>query len=455
MVFSFVVRYCLLSYASVLLTTTAVAQVFPGSDFVGVSFPTTASIQRFVAHNNTFFALTSSGAFQTNNGGQDWREIIINGHKIQAINSFNNHLYACTDSTSYFVSLDNASTWLPSIIQMAEHFVTSSGAILKIKNSKLLRSTDAGISWSVLFDRDYINSIAIFQSKIHLAKIAPGLPGYRDTSGCFISSDDGNSWLPMAVQRHFIGYVNPIMLTSFAGTSNTTLFASTFGWAHILGTYCGVSRSPGLYRLTDSAWELVSPKIQLDKIYSYGNILFGLSKAECNDGWTNGGVFISSNGIDWQSIQQRQVLGTFLEWCSSCFDPYIAGFDNNGIVYVGASQIAYSGPPLFRADRQAILLRSLKSITTSVAASNNEQSVIIAPNPASSSVVIQGKAEHTGVVTIRLVNSVGAVVLAERITVSEGATYYRNVDIQHLPAGMYIVEAEENNQKTSRKLVKQ
>ena len=41
---------------------------------------------------------------------------------------------------------------------------------------------------------------------------------------------------------------------------------------------------------------------------------------------------ISRNGLDWQPIQQKSAIGTYKEWCSSCFDPYAAGFDNNGIV---------------------------------------------------------------------------------------------------------------------------
>ncbi len=131
------------------------------------------------------------------------------------------------------------------------------------------------------------------------------------------------------------------------------------------------------------------------------------------------------------------------------------GVSNDGIVFISGQRIVTTGPPTFATTQQAILLRSLNSIPTTVAASNDEQSVVIAPNPASTNVIIQGKAEHTGVVTVRLYNSAGVVVLVERITVSEGAEYYRSLDIQHLPAGMYIVEAEENKQKTSRKLMKQ
>ncbi len=97
----------------------------------------------------------------------------------------------------------------------------------------------------------------------------------------------------------------------------------------------------------------------------------------------------------------------------------------------------------------------LASIPTTVALSNDIQSVIISPNPVSTSIQIHGKAELTGVVTVRLINAAGVEVLAERLTVSEGAAYSRIVDIRHLSAGMYIVEVEEGSHKTARKLLKQ
>jgi hypothetical protein len=86
--------------------------------------------------------------------------------------------------------------------------------------------------------------------------------------------------------------------------------------------------------------------------------------------------------------------------------------------------------------------------------------VIISPNPASSNVTIQGKAEHTGIVTVRLANSIGETLLIKRISVNEKIPYQYNLDIQQIPVGMYLVEVEENNfefksSKTTRKLVKQ
>ncbi|MFK0731552.1 MAG: WD40/YVTN/BNR-like repeat-containing protein, partial [Gloeotrichia echinulata HAB0833] len=308
----------------------------PG-DLVGVSFPTTATIQRFVAHNSTFFALTVAGAYQTNNGGQNWREVTINGQQLQALNSYNKLLYARVDSSNYFVSSDNATTWSPSTIKMAEHFVVSSTAIFKIANVGVQRSTDGGISWEIV-PIGGVNDIIVFQEKVYTTSFG----------SCFVSSDNGNSWQTVSVRRHPFGTL--VSLTSISNITNSILVASSFNRGPIVGTYCSSPRSPGLYRLRNDAWEFESYQTQLDKVYSFGTILLGLSKAECNDGWTNGGLFTSRNGTDWQPIVQR-AIGTYKEWCSSCFDPYAAGFDNNGLVYIAARQISYSGPPTFRTER--------------------------------------------------------------------------------------------------------
>lgn len=100
-------------------------------------------------------------------------------------------------------------------------------------------------------------------------------------------------------------------------------------------------------------------------------------------------------------------------------------------------------------------LRTLAFTPTSVAASPDEPTVTISPNPAATNVVIQGQAQKAGVAVVTLLNSVGGIVLQERITVSEGAPYYRDVDVRHLASGMYIVQVEENGQKAARKLIKQ
>lgn len=100
-------------------------------------------------------------------------------------------------------------------------------------------------------------------------------------------------------------------------------------------------------------------------------------------------------------------------------------------------------------------LRTLAFTPTSVAASPDEPTVTISPNPAATNVIVQGQAQRMGTSVITLLNSVGAVVLQERITVTEGAPYYRDVDVRHLAPGMYIVEVEENKRKAARKLMKQ
>ena len=81
--------------------------------------------------------------------------------------------------------------------------------------------------------------------------------------------------------------------------------------------------------------------------------------------------------------------------------------------------------------------------------------MIVSPNPVSSSIQIQGKAETSGTIVMRMINSAGHEVLAERFSVSEGVTYSRFVDIYHLPPGMYIVEVQEGSNKTSKKVLKQ
>jgi hypothetical protein len=110
---------------------------------------------------------------------------------------------------------------------------------------------------------------------------------------------------------------------------------------------------------------------------------------------------------------------------------------------------------LFRPQEATFNLRTLAFTPTSVAASPDEPTVTISPNPAATNVVIQGQAQKAGVAVVTLLNSVGGIVLQERITVSEGAPYYRDVDVRHLAPGMYIVQVEENGQKATRKLIKQ
>lgn len=322
----FVLLFC----AVALCNTRVIAQTFSG-DFVGVSFPTTASIQGFVAHNNAFFALTTAGVFQTDNGGQSWREVVINGQKTQAINSFNNRLYARTDSTSYFVSSDDANTWLPSTIQMAERFVVSSGAILKIKNAKLLRSTDAGVSWSVLFDGDYISDMVVFQSKIYLAKTAPGSPGYRDTTGCFVSSDHGISWKQLTIKPSQVFSFENTYFRAFSILPNNTLVATVMPRRISVGTYCSMPRSQDFYRLKDSIWEPIKSGLprfsEPDEIYVYGKNILVLGWGQCNDSeWSNGGLFTSFDASTWNPV----VIGNvgFQERCNDCINPSRLGTRN-------------------------------------------------------------------------------------------------------------------------------
>jgi photosystem II stability/assembly factor-like uncharacterized protein len=440
--------------------TIADAQVFPNG-FSSVSVPTTASIQRFIAHNTTFFALTSSGVFQTNTSGQDWRQVSINGQNVQILNSFNNRLYARVDSNVYFVSIDNAATWSPSPVQLAEYAVSSSSALLKIKNGQLQRSTDAGITWSGIFTNDVVSDVVVFQSKFYVAKT--GRMFEKERSGCFVSSDGGISWQQLVIQESVNRFDNPLFLRGFCILPNNTLVATVNLPRVLVSTYCSSPRSRNFYRLKDSVWESISSGISRftkpDEIYVYGKNILALGWGECNDSqWSNGGLFTSFDAEMWNPTSLG--WGAFTAPCNDCIAPTTIGVSNEGIVFIAGERILDSGPPALKTTRQPVLLRSVSSIATSVATDYDRQSVIISPNPASSNVTIQGKAEHTGIVTVRLANSIGETLLIKRISVNEKIPYQYNLDIQQIPVGMYLVEVEENNfefksSKTTRKLVKQ
>lgn len=404
------------------------AQTFP-RDIIGVAFPTTATIQRFVAHNTSFFALTANQTFQTNDGGQTWREVLVNGQSIQVLNTFNNRLYARLDSSSYFSSADDGRTWLSSNIKLAEYFVASSSAIFKINSGLVFRSVDGGISWVTMpLDRGIVD-IAIFREKIFVV-------GLNRMS--FFSANNGDSWSLAPIQQ------NPRInssLISLASLGQSTMVAGSLHIGPVVGTYCGLPRSPALYRLKDTSWEIASLQVQLDKVYSYGNVLLGLSRAECNDGWSNGGIFTSRDGINWQAVEQKHAIGTYKEWCSFCTDPYLAGFDNNGVVYIAARQITYSGPPLPRIiSVQPVLLRSLVSITTHVSQQNDAQSSLnIAPNPVSNFASLSVNLVSASEVQYEIWNVLGHLVhSSSKQFLAQGAGIIP-IATDALPNGVYMV----------------
>jgi hypothetical protein len=422
--------------------------------FVRISFPTTATITRFVAHSNTFFAITSDGVFQTNSSGQNWQKVSINGQYIQTINSFNNRLYTRIDS-NYLVSNDNAVSWLPSAVKMADYYIVSSSAIFKIVDSQLHRSMDGGITWSLTFSERPVINLIVFRSKVYISTESTPVDRADNIRGCFVSTNNGDTW-----QRSIIKSSNsifgPVSFSSFTLLPDSTLIAITLPSRFVVGTYCTTPRSQGLYRLNDTLWEPITPLLQANIVQTFGKNILAVGIAGCNDmQWTNGGLFISRDAQNWNPVPLG--WGAFNMYCNDCIAPSVVGVANDGIVYIVASRILAGGPPTFRVERQAVLLRSLSSITTSVQ-QNEVQSVenlTISPNPTATNVVIQGQAQKAGVAVVTLLNSVGGIVLQERITVSEGAPYYRDVDVRHLAPGMYIVQVEENGQKATRKLIKQ
>lgn len=97
----------------------------------------------------------------------------------------------------------------------------------------------------------------------------------------------------------------------------------------------------------------------------------------------------------------------------------------------------------------------VRSLTTSVAQTQEPSRISVSPNPTGDMLTVSGVAEFSGQMFIRIMDSAGRIMLTKSSLATAGASYKETVDVRNVASGMYLVEVENGGIKQVQKVIKQ
>jgi photosystem II stability/assembly factor-like uncharacterized protein len=266
---------------------------------VDSSLPGDIQVTAFSINDTNIFALTDSGyAYRSTNKGVRWTKVVIDdgiytfSKRINFIAEYDNHFFAGTNSTGFYLSADNCNRWTE--IDFGESpssfTVTGMGTILATSGDGFFRSTDLGKTWtevtSGLPKEDYkrnMKSFAVSGSKIYALAAQPD-------KSVFLSVDDGSSWTEVNAGL-------PVFSTGWYKT-NTIVASKT-------GTIFAGFFDSGIFRSTDNGttWTVANKGLlsNLNTLKASNGTLFA--------GTSSGFNISTDNGKNWSAANKGLSTG--------------------------------------------------------------------------------------------------------------------------------------------------
>jgi hypothetical protein len=167
------------------------------------------------------------GVYILKNGGNNWDRTL--SKKVNCIKIIDSIVYAgCKDGIHY--SNDSGNTWqvlsqqLETILYEVDDFFISGTRILAKSNNKIVLSTNNGINWKIISQKEEwgkINAVQITEKNLIIAA----------DKGLYVSKDDGNTWesLTFNFKDQMFYTFSHINDTIYAGGNNGLLIYSPNG----------------------------------------------------------------------------------------------------------------------------------------------------------------------------------------------------------------------------------
>jgi photosystem II stability/assembly factor-like uncharacterized protein len=157
--------------------------------------PLNTRIIALEAAGNTWFAAASAGLFASSDAGESWRREVVPGVALPVSIGVSGRMIAVAGQNAVAVSVNRGESWLPD-----KHFdsgfvinsvaIDNSGDIWLAARSGLLRSTDAGDSWTRVTTLRIANVLGLqFDEESHRL-----LAFSESSTAVFESFDNGRTW---------------------------------------------------------------------------------------------------------------------------------------------------------------------------------------------------------------------------------------------------------------------
>ena len=359
-----------------------------------------------ILYNGTrcFATTNANGVYTSTDNGDTWTAAGLSGKVTFSAVQSGNNLFAGTSADGVFLSTDNGGTWNAVNTGLTNTKIKSLGMFgnnlfagnLGSSGSGIFLSTDNGSNWT-----SKSTGLSIFVTYNAFAMIGNNL--FAGTlSGVYVSTNNGSSWTAANT-----GITTPYYSTFTLATIGNNLFAGTPG-----GVF--VSTNNG------TSWTAKNTGMGADtSIASFcvvGTNIFA--------GTGSGKLFLSNNnGDSWTEIATGlPALGvTALT---------VAG----NVMLLGTQGVGIYKRPL-----------SEMGITVGINDLTNKSGIDVHPNPTADGIFQINNAQNA---SLKVCNLIGEVLYSERCIATN-----HTLNLNHLPAGIYLLQIADGTQLSTQKLV--
>jgi photosystem II stability/assembly factor-like uncharacterized protein len=274
-----------------------------------------ASVACFHVSGTELVAGTFDGVYLSPDTGDSWNASYsgLKGSIITTLLHDGTHLFAGTRSSGLFRSDDGGASWTKAHYYSDVTSLAAIGGYCYVASPQGVgRSTDGGIHWDQAGLSDGAMALAVLPRGSDSSYLFAGI----DSSGVFLSTDNGNSWaqLNSGLTDTMIRCLAVMDTSLFAGTGSGVFLSSDKGtsWAPVnkgltetdiqcfavggTSLFAG-TKDGGVFRTTDTgtAWSAVNnglADLEVISLAARGTNVFA--------GTRSGGVFVSENsGATW------------------------------------------------------------------------------------------------------------------------------------------------------------
>ncbi len=227
---------CLSADGRNLLAGTSLSTILISSD-LGVTWETLTNnpgwteIINLTILGNTILAGTPQGLFYSTDDGSSWQSpLTLPQDWILSLTSNGETLFAGTGSYGVFISYDTGKSWV--LANTGESVPASSlmpcgNTLYANVGGAILRSKDSGYTWSFYLDGVHALANSTLNTISSIASLGPNF--YAGSNGVFLTTDNGNTWIPRDSGLPADYVVSLISKNSklFAGTKSNGVFVSS------------------------------------------------------------------------------------------------------------------------------------------------------------------------------------------------------------------------------------
>ncbi len=368
--------------------------------------------------NNLLLIGTDQGVLREIPGTEDWETILSLSRVGVIMVDDDNNIYAST--SDLYVSQDEGDTWTKIYTHTIEYGITT---IYKDQGGSVFFGMWGGIykqdsitsNFNLVLNLGYTEVVERIVKDTETDVLYAGTVDYTDTGGIYTSTDGGNNWTLSELQNHFV--------SDLEFNSNNDLYASTRGHSYY-GTGGVFKKLNGTDEWINVNNQEIVTSMEINEedeiyigcsdidFYSAG-IRFSL---DSGDTWNTMNEGLDASAIDELIIDKEGYLITFTIW---------------NIVYKTTSTTV-----------PVPLIPSLTDV-----------SVKVYPNPFNQQLRIKTNNCPTGNYFLKVINSIGQILLNEPISISN-PTDDITIYTPQLQSGVYFLNLSNSSLNITKSIVK-